>query len=63
MGSATAREVKDLNRDGYRVAFMIPDRWSFGRRVLNTFLWLITLGFVGYQEGVLIIGELGDDQA
>lgn len=51
MGSAVERTVVDMNRKGYRVAFIIPDQWSFGRKVLDALVWACTLGFVAWQEG------------
>ncbi len=62
MGKSVERAIIDLNRRGYRVAFMIPDQWSLVRRILNILLTIVTLGFVSHSPGILIIGELGDPE-
>ena len=61
LGSATERTIADLNRDGYRVAFMVPDQWSVGRKLLNILITACTVNILSYQEGLLIIGERPDD--
>lgn len=34
-GKALRRAIRDLNADGYRVAFIVPDHYSFFGRVFN----------------------------
>jgi len=62
MGKSVERTIMDLNRRGYRVAFMIPDKWSVVRWILNVLLTVCTLGFFSHSPGILIIGELGDPE-
>ena len=57
LGSATEREIDALNLDGYRVAFIVNDKWSFFRHLLNLLVTVGTLGFISQRPGLLIIGE------
>ena len=36
-GSALERVLPELERDGYRVAFIVPDSFSLGKKLLNFF--------------------------
>ncbi len=46
-----------LNADGYRVAFVIPDKFSFGKTLLTILVAVCTLGIYWRGQGVLVIGE------
>ena len=61
-GRALERVLPELERDGYRVAFIIPDSFSFGKRLLNFLRALVTLGFSYEVQGWLIIGERVDGE-
>ena len=63
LGSAVERTILELNADGYRVVFMIPDRWSVARVLLNILITVVTLGIVSKARGMLIIGERHEDAA
>ena len=54
---ALEREVAQLNAEGYRVSFIVPDRWSFFRRVLWLMIAFGTFGFVVRSENLFLIGE------
>ncbi len=56
-GKAVERALEDLNRNGYRVVFIIQDRWNFFRALLAWLVLIVTLGFIGMTPNVLIIGE------
>ena len=60
-GRALERVLPTLNRDGYTVAFIVEDRWSFARKALNYLVTFLTLGFVSAAPGLLIIGERWED--
>ena len=57
LGSAIRSALVDLNDDGYRVAFIVPDTpsplWYLG----NLLLGIVTLGFFFRRRGLIIIGE------
>ena len=57
LGSALRSALVDLNDDGYRVAFVVPDTpspfWYFG----NLLLAIVTLGFFYRKRGLILIGE------
>ncbi len=57
LGSATRSVLVDLNDDGYRVAFIVPDQPSVFWHVGNILLAIVTLGFFYRRAGLLIIGE------
>ena len=59
-GSIMDRSLEALNEEGYRVVFIIEDRWSLGRHLQNILVGLLTLGFVLYSPGYLIIAERGE---
>ena len=59
-GRALERVIPTMNASGYRVAFIIPDQWSFARKMLNLLVFFGTAGFFAHTEGVLIIGERMD---
>ena len=61
-GRALERVLPELEQDGYRVAFIIPDSFSLGKKLLNLLLAVVTLGFFYQVEGLLIIGERVDRQ-
>ena len=54
---AMHRSISQLNQQGYRVTAAVDDHWSFWHRVGTSLLWLITLGFVGKGENVLLFIE------
>ncbi len=56
-GRALERMLPMLNRDGYRVAFIVPDKFNFLKKVLNILILIMTLGFYSQTEGLIIIGE------
>jgi hypothetical protein len=56
-GKAIDRVIKELNGTGYRVSFIIPDRWNPFKKILAILLLIVTLGFVGLVENILVIGE------
>ena len=56
-GKALERVIPQMNEEGYRVAFIIKDQFSWARRVLNMAIFIVTLGFVGFVENLLIVGE------
>ena len=56
-GNALDRALKELNADGYRVAFVANDRWSFVRYRLEVVVIICTLGLVARSPNLLIIGE------
>ena len=59
-GRALERVLPELEHDGYRVAFIVPDSFSLGKKLLNLLLAIVTLGFYYQVEGLLIIGERVD---
>ncbi len=61
-GSALERVLPELERDGYRVAFIVPDSFSLGKKLLNFLRALVTLGFSYEVQGLLIIGERIDGE-
>ena len=61
LGSSIDRELNILNEAGYRVVFMVPDRWSLGRYLLNFLIAGLTLGVVVRVPGQLIIAERRDE--
>ncbi len=56
-GKALDREVEMLNRDGYRVVFVVEDRWNLFLRLLWIIITIVTLGFISKSPNLLIIGE------
>ena len=56
-GRALERVIPLMNASGYRVAFVLPDSISVGRKILNLLVGVVTLGFYYQTEGLLIIGE------
>ena len=60
-GAALDRVLPVLNGDGYRVAFVIPDKFSLAKTLLSALLAVCTLGFYWPTPGVLVIGERVDD--
>lgn len=56
-GKALERVIPAMNAEGYRVVFIVPDKFSLAKRVLAVLVLVVTLGFVGITENVLIIGE------
>lgn len=55
------RALPDLNADGYKVAFIIPDKFSFAKMIWAGIVAVCTLGFYWPTASVLIIGERVDD--
>ena len=60
-GAAVERALPDLNADGYKVAFIIPDKFSFAKMIWAGIVAVCTLGFYWPTASVLIIGERVDD--
>ncbi len=60
-GKALDRVLPDLNKDGFRVALIIPDRVSGSARFWYFVIGCLTLGCYYPTEGLLIIGERVDD--
>ncbi len=56
-GKAVERDIVRLNDAGYRLVFVIPDKWNIFRHLLNIIVTICTLGFVSRSPGVLLIGE------
>ena len=56
-GKALERILPSLNARGYRVAFVIEDKFSFLRGLLNIVLAIVTLGFYWQSSELIIIGE------
>ncbi len=56
-GRALERVLPELNANGYKVAFIVPDSPSFLWKLLNALIAVVTLGFYWRNAGVLIIGE------
>ena len=56
-GRAIERALDETNERGYRVVFIIPDKWSFSRHIANFLRLFFTLGFSGRAPSVLVIGE------
>ena len=59
-GKALERILPGLNARGYRVAFVIEDKFSFLRGLLNIVLAIVTLGFYWQSSELIIIGERVD---
>ena len=57
LGSAVRRALVDLNDEGYRVAFIVPDQPSFFWYVAQVLVGVLTLGFFFRRRGLLLIGE------
>ncbi len=57
LGSATDRALEALNEEDYWVVFVVPDRWSVLRTLGNSLVQVLTLGFVSYEPGLLLIAE------
>lgn len=49
--------IKELNHDGYRVAFIILDRGSVARPLLDLLLTIMALTIVSHVPGAPLIGE------
>ncbi len=54
---AVQRAIVEINDSGFRVVAAVEDRWSFGKRLGVALLWIVTLGFVGKVQNVLLITE------
>ena len=57
LGGEVRRTLVDLNDEGYRVAFIVPDQPSFLWYVMQVLVGTLTLGFFYRRRGLLIIGE------
>lgn len=62
LGRALERTLPQLEQEGYRVQFVLPDSFSLGKKLLNLLLAVVSLGFYYQVEGLLIIGERVDGQ-
>lgn len=56
-GKALERELMHLNADGYRLVFIISDRWNFFARLWWWFVFVLTLFLYSRQQNILVIGE------
>lgn len=56
-GKAVERILPVINGEGYRVVFVVPDKFSFGKKIAVLLIAVLTLGFVVISENLLIIGE------
>ncbi len=56
-GKSLERVLPELNDQGYRVAFVVDDRFNFFKIIINLLLAILTLGFYYQVPGLLIIGE------
>lgn len=56
-GKALERELRRLNDDGYRVVFIVADRWNLFLRFIWLLLSVLTLGIWAKQQNLLLIGE------
>lgn len=56
-GKALERVIPAMNAEGYRVVFIVPDKFSLAKKFLALVVLVITLGFVGIVENLMIIGE------
>jgi hypothetical protein len=54
---ALQRAVVEINVSGFRVVAAVPDRWSIWKRLGVILLYIMTLGFVGRVQNVLLITE------
>lgn len=59
-GKALERELVQLNADGYRVVFIINDRWNFFARLFWALIFILTVFLYSKQPNLLIIGERSD---
>ena len=60
-GKALERALPKLNSQGYRVVFMVKDRWSFFRVVLFALVAICTLGLWTKVPDWVIVGERVSD--
>ena len=56
-GKALERVIPTMNAQGYRVTFIIRDEYSLARKLLNGLIFVVTPGFIGFKENLMIIGE------
>ena len=56
-GAVLERVIPELNERGYRVVFIVRDKFSVARYLLNLLLLVVTLGFYGHAASLLIVGE------
>jgi hypothetical protein len=56
-GRAVDRVLRDMNGEGYRVVFVIRDRWNFFRLLVTLIVGIVSLGFIVRTPNLLIIGE------
>lgn len=56
-GKALERVIPQMNAEGYRVAFIVPDKFSLAKKMLAFVVLVCTLGFIGLVENLIIIGE------
>jgi hypothetical protein len=54
---ALQRAIPQLNASARRVVAVVPDRWSFWKRLGVILLLIVTLGIVGRVPNVLLISE------
>lgn len=59
-GKALDRVIPQMNSEGYKVRFVVPDQWSLAKRFLAIVVLVVTLGIVGLNQNLLIIGERVD---
>ena len=56
-GKAMERVLPEMNQQGYRVVFIVSDKFSLVKKFLVLLLAVVTLGFVVLVENLLIVGE------
>jgi hypothetical protein len=57
---ALQRAIVEINASGFRVVAAVDDRWSVWQRIWAVMLFIVTLGFVGRVQNVLLITERVD---
>ena len=56
-GKALERVIPQLNAEGYRVVFVVPDRWSIAKLLLSVLIAILTLFIFVPTPNLLIIAE------
>ena len=56
-GKALEREIEDLNTSGFRVVFIVSDRWNPFLRLFWLIIGVVTFGLFYADQNLLIIAE------
>lgn len=56
-GSALERTMSAMNEQGYRVVFIVADRWNIFKTILNVVIAVCTLGAWYRAPNHIIVGE------